>query len=119
MQTNDLLANFLEPSTEILDAKKAKLAPKFGRQTLGDDGGEQELLERLSNFSSHSSKSKSKRNLPRPSEMTVRNGQNGDDLLTLIQNDHGMLSPTPSALFFTHYFFTFFPFFVDIFFVIF
>lgn len=82
MDSNDLIANFLEPSSDnILDNKK-KLAPKFGRQTLADEGSEMELLERLSNFSSQSSKSK--RNLPRPSEMK---NTGTDDLLSLIQND--------------------------------
>ena len=97
MDSSDLLSNFLvpqdEPSSYISRQKGAhSLAPKFGgsNRTLNDEGGEQELLERLSNISSQSSKSK--RTLPKPSDA----GRGGDptDLLSLIQNDTGKLTET-------------------------
>lgn len=78
MDSSDLLSNFLDS-----DSTQKKLAPKFRtaeHRTLNDEGGEQELLERLSNFSSQSSKSK--RTLPRPSD-----APRDTDLLNLIQND--------------------------------
>ena len=78
MDSADLLSNFLEPSSENILENKKKLAPKFGRN-LTEEGSEMELLERLSNISSHSNKSK--RNLPRPSEMKH---SAHDDLLSLI-----------------------------------
>jgi len=90
LDSSDLLSNFLvpqdEPSSFMSRQKGAhSLAPKFGgsNRTLNDEGGEQELLERLSNISSQSSKSK--RTLPKPSDA----GRGGDqtDLLSLIQND--------------------------------
>jgi len=90
LDSSDLLSNFLvpqdEPSSFTSRQKGAhSLAPKFGgsNRTLNDEGGEQELLERLSNISSQSSKSK--RTLPKPSDA----GRGGDqtDLLSLIQND--------------------------------
>lgn len=90
LDSSDLLSNFLvpqdEPSSFTSRQKSAhSLAPKFGgsNRTLNDEGGEQELLERLSNISSQSSKSK--RTLPKPSDV----GRGGDqtDLLSLIQND--------------------------------
>lgn len=95
LDSSDLLSNFLVPQDELpsyssRDSGRQKggnhhsLAPKFGgsNRLLNDEGGEQELLERLSNFSSQSSKSK--RNLPKPSDAA-----RGDstDLLSLIQND--------------------------------
>ena len=86
MNSADLLSNFLEPSSENILENKKKLAPKFGRN-LTEEGSEMELLERLSNISSHSNKSK--RNLPRPSEMKH---SAHDDLLSLIQNtDNGQM----------------------------
>lgn len=97
MDSSDLLSNFLvpqdEPSSFTSRQKGAhSLAPKFGgsNRTLNDEGGEQELLERLSNISSQSSKSK--RTLPKPSDA----GRDGDqtDLLSLIQNDTGKLTET-------------------------
>ena len=100
LDSSDLLSNFLvpqdEPSSFISRQKGAhSLAPKFGgsNRTLNDEGGEQELLERLSNISSQSSKSK--RTLPKPSDA----GRGGDqtDLLSLIQNDTG--KPTEPATF--------------------
>lgn len=97
LDSSDLLSNFLvpqdEPSSFMSRQKGAhSLAPKFGgsNRTLNDEGGEQELLERLSNISSQSSKSK--RTLPKPSDA----GRGGDqtDLLSLIQNDTGKLTET-------------------------
>jgi len=94
MDSSDLLSNFLvpqdEPSSFTSRQKGAhSLAPKFGgsNRTLNDEGGEQELLERLSNISSQSSKSK--RTLPKPSDVIGRGGSSVDqtDLLSLIQND--------------------------------
>ena len=91
LDSSDLLSNFLVPQDEpssFTSRHKSALAPKFGgsNRTLNDEGGEQELLERLSNISSQSSKSK--RTLPKPSDV----GRGGDqtDLLSLIQNDTGM-----------------------------
>ena len=104
MDSSDLLSNFLvpqdEPSSYISRQKGAhSLAPKFGgsNRTLNDEGGEQELLERLSNISSQSSKSK--RTLPKPSDA----GRGGDptDLLSLIQNDTGKLTETRTNLLFS------------------
>lgn len=90
LDSSDLLSNFLvtqdEPSSFISRQKNAhSLAPKFGgsNRTLNDEGGEQELLERLSNISSQSSKSK--RTLPKPSD--AGRGEDQTDLLSLIQND--------------------------------
>ena len=86
-----MLSSFLtesEPNSmsSVFAKKEPRLAPKFGK-TLADEGSEHELLERLSNISSQSSKSKSKRNLPRPSNI-----QNNDDLLSYITNDTGKSS---------------------------
>ena len=98
LDSSDLLSNFLvpqdEPSSFTSRQKGAhSLAPKFGgsNRTLNDEGGEQELLERLSNISSQSSKSK--RTLPKPSDVIGRGGSSVDqtDLLSLIQNDTGMI----------------------------
>jgi len=80
MDSQDMLSSFMsgEPnSTSSVVKKEPRLAPKFGL-----DGNEQELLERLSNISSQSSKSK--RNLPRPSNTLQHNN---DDLLSYITND--------------------------------
>jgi len=77
MDSQDMLSSFMsgEPnSTSSVVKKEPRLAPKFGL-----DGNEQELLERLSNISSQSSKSK--RNLPRPSNTLQHNN---DDLLSYI-----------------------------------
>ena len=91
MDSQDMLSSFLdsEPnSTSSVFAqpskKEPKLAPKFGLGGGGIEGAEQELLERLSNISSQSSKSKT-RILPRPSN-TIHNN---DDLLSYITNDTG------------------------------
>ena len=88
-----MLSNFLVPQDQVTYQSKSahSLAPKFGgsNRTLNDEGGEQELLERLSNISSQSSKSK--RTLPKPSD-AVRGGD-PTDLLSLIQNDTGMTHP--------------------------
>jgi len=87
LDSSDLLSNFLVPQDQVTYQSKSahSLAPKFGgsNRTLNDEGGEQELLERLSNISSQSSKSK--RTLPKPSD-AVRGGD-PTDLLSLIQND--------------------------------
>ena len=87
MDSQDMLSSFMtnsEPNStsSVLIKKKQQqpsMAPKFGL-----DGNEHELLERLSNISSQSSKSKT-RNLPRPSNTL----QTNDDLLSYITNDTG------------------------------
>lgn len=84
-----LLGEFLEP-TSTISSKSGKLAPLFGREashTVEGESGQHDLLERLTNLSSRSNESGSKRsiatndsrkNLPKPSQTGK-----ADDLLSM------------------------------------
>lgn len=96
---SSLLGDFLEPSSSTSNKSGKRLAPSFGREnnllssgshTVEGESGAQDLLERLTNLSSRSNESGSKRsvntngsrrNLPKPSQVSK-----GDDLLSMFSS---------------------------------
>ncbi|CBY42559.1 unnamed protein product, partial [Oikopleura dioica] len=98
---SSLLGDFLEPSSSTSNKSGKRLAPLFsfgrennllssGSHTVEGESGAQDLLERLTNLSSRSNESgskrsvntnRSRRNLPKPSQVSK-----GDDLLSMFSS---------------------------------